>query len=292
MIKYLAAFQEHLRNGLESEKTVSTYTAHIKQFFEIVGKREPKDVKKTDVQKWRTYLRDHYQDTTINAKLAAVKRYFRFIGTEYNGISLRDNPILVEKSVTVAKKLPSVLDEDEVAEVMESISPKTSQDIRDKAILELLYATGLRISELVGLNVDSIVGGYVHVSYETAKRKKERIVPLTKTAQAALKRYLTEARPKFCSSDNPALFLSCKGKRIAVRTVQCMVKGRVEKGELPKFTPHTLRHSVATHLLDAGADLRSIQELLGHESLSTTQIYTNVSKRRLSQVINRYHPRA
>ncbi|MEW5867485.1 MAG: tyrosine-type recombinase/integrase, partial [Bacillota bacterium] len=144
----------------------------------------------------------------------------------------------------------------------------TAQDIRDKAILEMLYATGLRISELVGLNVDSIVGDYVHVSYETAKRKKERIVPLTRIAREALDKYLTEARPQFCSdTDNPALFVTHRGDRIAVRTVQCMVKGRVEKGELPKFTPHTLRHSVATHLLDAGADLRSIQELLGHESL-------------------------
>lgn len=92
MVKYLTKFQEHLRNALESERTVNTYTTHIKQFFEIVGKHEPRKVNKADVQKWRTYLREHYQDTTINAKLAAVKSYFKFVGTEYNGISLRDNP--------------------------------------------------------------------------------------------------------------------------------------------------------------------------------------------------------
>jgi integrase/recombinase XerC len=164
--------------------------------------------------------------------------------------------------------------------------------IRDLVVFELLYATGMRVSELVGLNLADIDSGRSLLRV-MGKGSKQRMVPFGEPAQHALTRWLTEARPLLpISSSEPALLLSAKGKRIGVRQVYALVAGLLAQTSSGEAGPHALRHSAATHLLDAGADLRAVQELLGHSSLSTTQIYTHVSVERLKAGYQNAHPRA
>jgi len=177
--------------------------------------------------------------------------------------------------------------------LLECPSGDTPLLLRDKAILETLYAAGLRVGELVSLNLDSIdlTTGFVRAY---GKGSKERIVPIGLKAQEALINYLERGRPSLASGgQSRALFLNCNGTRLSRRAVQIMVNKYIEKASIDKkISPHALRHSFATHLLDHGADLRAVQELLGHASVSTTQIYTHMTRKRLRAVYDKAHPRA
>jgi len=180
-----------------------------------------------------------------------------------------------------------------VARILKSPNPKKTQGIRDRAILELMYATGLRVSELTKLkNSDvNLDVGFVRCK---GKGSKERIVPLGKTAEHFLERYTSQARPKLLAKKvSIYLFLAQGGRPLSRQSIWKMIKKQVRKaGVRKKVSPHTLRHSFATHLLERGADLRSVQEMLGHSSITTTQIYTHVNETRLKKVHRQFHPRA
>jgi len=231
---------------------------------------------------------------SIGRKLSSLRTLYRFLVRE--GLA-PDNPARAVSSPRRPKRLPEVLPEEEVAVLVEA--PNAEQGalaLRDRAFLELLYASGLRVSELTGLDVGDLdlAQGLVRV---LGKRRKERIVPFGGPAAGALRRWLDEGRPALATrargADAEALFLNHRGGRLGPRSVARRISRWVLAAGLPRHVhPHVLRHSFATHLLGNGADLRGIQELLGHASLSTTQRYTHLDWKRLAEVYDRAHPRA
>lgn len=226
-------------------------------------------------------------------KLSAWRSFLRFLCRE--GV-LKEHPLRGVSSPRREKRLPRVLYQGEAGRLMEAPRASDPLRIRDRAVLEVLYASGIRISELVGLDIGDIDlhGGYIRVF---GKGSKERVVPLGEHAVKALKAYLRRGRPQLLKEHGGrlegALFLNKSGKRISARGIRGVVKSyAVKAGIAGRVSPHTLRHSFATHLLDGGADLRTVQDFLGHARLSTTQVYTHLSKERLKRVYNKTHPRA
>ncbi len=232
--------------------------------------------------------------TSLGRKLSAIRTLYRYLLRE--GLAAA-NPARSVSGPKRPKRLPEVLPEEEVAALVESPRLAAPLELRDRAFLELLYASGLRVSELTGLDRASIDLGERLVRV-LGKRRKERIVPLGTTAAEAVRRYLDEARPVLATGRDhatarEALFLNYRGGRLSPRSVARRLDRWVLASGLPRHVhPHVLRHCFATHLLGNGADLRGIQELLGHASLSTTQRYTHLDWKRLAAVYDAAHPRA
>jgi integrase/recombinase XerC len=230
----------------------------------------------------------------LGRKLSALRSFYRFLVRE--GLA-PSNPARAVASPKRPKKLPVVLPEEEVAALVEAPKLAAPLELRDRAFLELLYASGLRVAELVGLDVDELdlASGLVRV---LGKRSKERVVPFGSAARDALARWLDEGRPVLsagpdAASARGALFLNYRGGRLSTRSVARRLDRAVLASGLPRHVhPHVLRHCFATHLLGNGADLRAIQELLGHASLSTTQRYTHLDWKKLAEVYDRAHPRS
>ena len=293
----LALYLEHLEHERRlAAKTVATYGAAIGEF---IGFLEDKglagDAGRVDSLHVRAYLAGLYGrngPTTVAKKLAALRGLFAFLKARGH---VEANPAAAVSTPRTKRKLPRFVSVDEAARLTDTEWEDTPQGLRDRAIVEVLYGSGLRVSEVVGLNLDSIdlEQGTTRV---LGKGDKERIVPLGRMSLAALRSYLERRDQLAARGRRPherALFLGRGGARIAVRTVQRMVRRRgLEVATREPVHPHALRHSCATHLLDAGADLRVIQELLGHTSLSTTQRYTHVSIDGLMEVYDRAHPLA
>ena len=231
---------------------------------------------------------------SLGRKLSALRTFYRFLVRE--GLAPA-NPARAVASPKRPKKLPEVLPEEEVAALVETPKLAAPLELRDRAFLELLYASGLRVSELTGLDLGDLdlAQGLVRV---LGKRQKERVVPVGSAARAAVARWLDEGRPVLAAGpDGPrarrALFLNYRGGRLSQRSVARRLSRAVLASGLPRHVhPHVLRHCFATHLLGNGADLRAIQELLGHASLSTTQRYTHLDWKRLAEVYDKAHPRA
>ncbi len=226
---------------------------------------------------------------SLGRKLSALRTFHRFLVRE--GLS-PTNPARGVASPRRPKKLPEVLPEDEVAALVEAPRAPVPLELRDRAFLELLYASGLRVSELASLDLDDLdlEEGLVRV---LGKRRKERVVPVGSLARAALRRWIAEGRPALARGAGRALFLNHRGGRLSTRSVARRIDRAVlASGLARRVHPHVLRHCFATHLLGNGADLRAIQELLGHASLSTTQRYTHLDWKRLADVYDRAHPRA
>lgn len=228
--------------------------------------------------------------SSIARKLACLRAFFRYLVREGK---LRGNPAKLVKSPKLPKRLPSYLDVDEAFRLLEAADGQTPLDLRDRALLELLYASGIRVGELTALDLQDLdlESGLLRVR---GKGGRERIVPVGRKALKALRAYLAQRGALAArSSPAPALFLNGRGSRLSARSVGTIVLKYLGKSGLgPKITPHGLRHSYATHLLGAGADLRAIQELLGHRRLSTTQRYAHVSPEHLMEVYDKAHPRA
>ncbi|MEE8359723.1 MAG: site-specific tyrosine recombinase XerD, partial [Candidatus Omnitrophota bacterium] len=227
---------------------------------------------------------------SISRKLAAIKTFYKFLVNEKY---VKENVAAFLESPKLWKKLPNALNVSEVEKLIAAPDSRNWRGIRDKASLELLYATGMRVSELVGLSVNSVNMdvGFIRC---VGKGSKERIIPLGGKAKDALNKYLQRSRTKLAKKGDPdkSLFLTRLGKRISRQSLWKMVKVYARQSDIKKkITPHTLRHSFATHLLERGADLRIVQELLGHSDISTTQIYTHINKERLKSIHNKYHPR-
>lgn len=293
MKKYLEQFLRYQRvERNASAHTVVNYQRDILQFIQFLCDDEA-EVTAISRSKLRQYLahlqQGGYARSSIARKLSSLRSFFRFLVAE--GVC-SENPLQHLATPKQEKLLPGFLYQAECFGLLDA--PDDSElGKRDRAILELLYATGIRVSELVGLDLYDIDfgQGYVRVF---GKGAKERIVPVGRTACVAVTGYLTESRPRLAqASSGRALFLNRLGGRLTDRSVRRLVDKYVDMAAIQQHvSPHTLRHTFATHLLDNGADLRSVQELLGHASVSTTQIYTHVTKERLKAVYSQAHPRA
>ncbi len=291
MKELIARFENHLRVERNlSAHTCNAYVRDLEAFRlfleEEVGRRRVEDIDHLVLRRYLARLHKTHRKSSIGRKLAAIRTFFRYLLRE--GL-IDKNPGELIATPRQEKYLPKTLSVDESYALIETQQRGDLLSLRDRAIVEVLYSCGLRVSELTGLNVGSIdlEEGLARV---LGKGRKERIVPVGSQARNALARYLAErGDPAF---DAP-LFLNHRGGRLTPRSVQRHLKRQLlQAGILKDATPHALRHSFATHLLDGGADLRAIQELLGHSSLSTTQKYTQVSVDRLMEVYDKAHPRS
>ena len=248
-----------------------------------------------DVNTVRAYMarlnEKQYSKATIARKLATLRSFYKFLVKRGR---LGSNPVLLVRTPKQDKKLPHFLEFHQVKKLLETPPADTWLGARDRAIMETLYSTGIRVSELVALNMDDIdfLGEVVHVR---GKGKKERITPISSTALQVIQQYMEFRNRRAANSDNfdsKVLFVNKHGNRLSTRSVRRKMDKYLKMAGLdPSISPHTLRHSFATHMLNNGADLRSVQELLGHQSLSTTQIYTHLTTKRLKDVYDNAHPR-
>jgi integrase/recombinase XerC len=250
--------------------------------------------KKRDRTAAREYLlaleKKRYSRRSIARKLSSARSFFRFLARE----KLADqNPFENLLTPKLPKKLPNFLYPEELQSLLDAPEQKDARGLRDRAILEVLYGTGLRVTEIKRMNMNDVDFDEGEIKV-LGKGSKERIVLFGSHARTALERYLKEGRPGLVGGKkSPALFINRRGSRLTTRSVERMIVHYAKKAGLTKkVTPHTLRHSFATHLLSGGADLRMVQELLGHVSLSTTQVYTHITKERLKEVYDSAHPRS
>lgn len=295
-----------------SAHTLRNYRSDLEQFFDFVerpsDRAEPRPVKvervtRHVIQAFLSRLYHRHSKSSIARKLSALKSFFRFLVRE---AIIEQDPTQQVSSPKQDRPLPTYLPVDDMFRLLEAPDADTPRGLRDRALLEVLYSCGLRVSELTGLDwtdLDTDLG----VLRVKGKGQKERIVPIGRAALEALQRYRTKIptmlgtranaeSPQTAArrgSDDTPIFLNRRGGRLTARSVARLVGGYSRQcGLATKTSPHALRHTFATHLLDAGADLRAIQELLGHTSLSTTQKYTHVNLDRLAEVYDQAHPRA
>ena len=294
MDQVLSDYLQYLRVQRNlSENTLKAYERDLSAFLDFVTEFWQLDFREVDRHLIRDYLaalrRRGYKSSSATQQLAALRSFYQYL-TQFGHI--KSNPTLAVKVPKQEKRLPQVLSVGEAHVLLESIDPSTPLGLRDRAVFELLYAAGIRLSELTALDVDKVDLKFQYVRV-FGKGRKERIVPIGEYAVEALSAYLKDGRPQLAKPDETALFVNYRGERLSQRGVQYLLDKHIEKTAIAKnISPHSLRHSFATHLLDAGADLRVVQELLGHVSLSTTQVYTRISQSKLKSVYNKAHPRA
>lgn len=280
-----------------SHETVRNYASDLRQFQTFMTAESPSaqvfDLATARIESIRAYLhwldRKREKSTSMARKLASLRSFYRYLQRE-GMVGL--NPAEAIRTPKQPKLLPRVLSKDDAAALMEFPAGQTGSSLRDCALLETLYSTGARVSELVGINLDDLRGseGLVHLR---GKGRKERIVPIGEVALEAIHNYRASLKPSAISHQLSApIFLNLRGKRLTTRSVGRIVARYSSRLAGGSVSPHTLRHSFATHLLDEGADLRSIQEMLGHASLSTTQKYTHLATDQLLAVYDKAHPRA
>ncbi|HEY55072.1 MAG TPA: site-specific tyrosine recombinase XerD [Dehalococcoidia bacterium] len=301
MKEAIDSFLDYL--ALEKGFSENTIAAYRNDLHQLAGFVEEEAAKRGTIPPWAafdrqammTYMLDlkgrGYAATTVARKVAAIKSFFGFMVAD--GI-LKQNPTEGVSSTEVGKSLPKPISIEQVHRLLaEPAKLSTPEAKRDKAMLELLYATGMRVSELVSLNMADLdaEGGYVRCF---GKGHKERLIPVHERAVGAVKEYLDGVRPRLARhSEEKALFLNRRGERLTRQGLWQILKGYAKSAELgAEITPHTLRHSFATHMLSGGADLRSVQELLGHANISTTQVYTHLTTEDMRRAYQKSHPRA
>ncbi|MFH1858115.1 MAG: site-specific tyrosine recombinase XerD [Candidatus Omnitrophota bacterium] len=286
-------FLEHLsvERGL-ALNTLSSYHRDLEKYFQYLSKKgvSLEKVGREDIRSFMMVEKDKgLSATSISRGLATLRTFHRFLVRE--GF-LKDDPTSLLESPKLWQKLPDVLSIAEVDRLLSAPSGRNWMALRDRALLECLYAAGLRVSELASLKLEDV---HLDVGFLRClgKGNKERIVPLGKTAVLAVRRYLKRARPRLLrSKDKDCLFLSRLGRRLSRQSLWKIIRKSAHEARIQKrITPHTLRHSFATHLLERGADLRAVQEMLGHSDISTTQRYTHVDRGRLKAIHEKYHPR-
>jgi len=299
-------FIQHLRNERgHSENTQKTYLSILLRFVEWARQANVSDWKQIELRHLMDFLQHERtriplgisQDSprrlsgeTIYLEIAALRGFYRFAENErYLPINVAENLSLPRRW----KRLPKAISDDEIRQLLAAVAPETPSSLCDQAVLELAYASGLRISELVNLRLEQLQleSGFLTV---IGKGNKERVVPVGRKAIEALQRYLGNGRPALVMSRTPSnVFITSRGTAFSRITLWKRIKVRAGRSGVERnITPHMLRHSFATHLLEHGADLRIIQELLGHASINTTEIYTHVAGNRLRDVHRQFHPRA
>lgn len=288
----VAAFLQHLASERRlSPRTVAAYEADLRAFIEFCSERGIADAATVRVDQLRAFVAARHQrggnPRSLQRKLSAIRSFYRFLGRERGA---DHNPALAVRAPRSARRLPTNLDAERLSWLLDQ-RPNDALAVRDRAVLELFYSSGLRLAELVGLDVLDLdlQDGTVRV---TGKGNKTRVVPVGGSASAALQEWL-ELRQEWPGNPGTALFLSRRGRRLSARSVQLRVRQWARKASLGEpLHPHMLRHSFATHLLESSGDLRAVQELLGHADVSTTQIYTHLDFQHLARVYDAAHPRA
>ena len=299
---HLTKFFEHLtyeRNM--SPHTLRNYASDLGQFKDFLCGIEKRDdvpisnIDRLTIREWMASLHNDHKKTSVARKLASLRTFFQFLVRE--GV-VETNPAKLVATPKIDRKLPNHLSMEDAVRFIETPDLNTDLGRRDRAIIEFLYATGIRVGELVSIDLKDIDFREKLVRV-TGKRKKQRIVPFGEPSLQALMHYLAETRPVFLNNcppavrDPQAVFLNYQGTRLTTRSVGRLIDKYIKLcADIHNISPHSLRHSFATHLLDQGADLRDIQELLGHALLSTTQIYTQVSMEKMIEVYDRAHPKA
>jgi len=295
MNSHIQSFFDYLKieRGL-SKNTIQSYEDDLQaysSFLAAAGIQNILSANSEVLSKFMFYEKDRkLSAATIARRISCIKTLYKFFTRE--GF-IKENVTELIQSPKLWKRIPDVLNEEEVKRIIECPDLHKKQGIRDRAILETMYAAGLRVSETANLLVNNLnlEVGFIRVK---GKGSKERIVPVGNKAIHFLQRYLQEVRCLLLKKkESPFVFLNKSGARLSRQSIWKMITATVRQAGIRKqVTPHTLRHSFATHLLEGGADLRSVQEMLGHADISTTQIYTHVNKKKLVEVYQRYHPRA
>jgi tyrosine recombinase XerC len=292
--KELNSFLDYLRYEKNASRhTLGNYRRDLEQYAAYLSERKISFTAAGNVI-IRGFLATLYQKrlkkSTIARKLATIRSFYQY---SLQKSWVEENPAKVVSTPKQDKNVPSFLSEDEASAFLDIPAAANPLRLRDRAMLELMYATGVRVSELVGMNLDDIHTGERLIRVR-GKGKKERLVPFGKKAEEVLREYIQKRyRINKGKIDKDALFLNHRGQRLTVRSVQRKVNFYLQRTALKrKISPHSLRHSFASHLLSRGADLRVIQELLGHESLSTTQKYTHLDLKQLLEVYKKSHPRS
>ena len=294
MPDHIADYCRYLTEEKHAQKnTLNSYARDLNQFQTWLmanGITDLKKVKKETVNEYLQYMSGKGKSpATVTRSTASIRSFYNYMLREGR---VKTNPAKAVTSQKVERKYPEILTNREVELFLEQPKCVDEKGFRDHAMLELLYATGIRVSELIGLNVEDVnrTVGFIRCT----THGKERIIPLYTAAVKALREYMEKIRPRIIADENQqALFVNMSGERMSRQGFWKIIKYYQEKAEINKdITPHTLRHSFAVHLLENGADLRSIQEMLGHADISSTQIYTHVIQKQLKDVYNKAHPRA
>jgi integrase/recombinase XerD len=278
-----------------ARNTIVSYQRDLEQyrtFLQNIGVLDVQNITRSHIMRYLGQMReDGKSSKTMARNVASIRSFHQFLLREKRA---NEDPTLHIETPQLEKKLPKVLNLPEVEALLQAPDMSNEFGYRDKAMIEILYATGMRVSELVQLNISDahLTMGFIRC---IGKGNKERIIPIGSKAIEALEQYLQFARPKLVKPQHrtDALFLNHLGKRLTRQGFWKILKKLASVAGIQKeFSPHTLRHSFATHLLENGADLRAVQEMLGHADISTTQIYTHVTKTRLKDVYSKFHPRA
>ena len=293
MEKDIKNFLEFIKSDKKlSKNTLESYQRDILQYQEYLEEKkiDYKEVNNENVLGYLDYLKGlDKKASTISRHLASIRLFYQYL---LKNKIVKEDPTKGIQSPKIEKKAPSILSSQEVSLLLEQPNGEGLKSIRDKAMLEIAYATGMRVTEIISLNVSDID---IESSLVTCKNEnKQRIIPLGKLSLSALKEYMTIARPNMIKDDNEtALFVNVNGKRLTRQGFWKIIKFYKEQAHITKdITPHVLRHSFATHLLQNGADLKSIQTMLGHSDISSTQVYMQFQDDSLKNIYNKAHPRA
>ncbi len=294
MQEFIDTFLNYLsaERGL-SRNTIISYREDLRNYIDFLNRHSISTLSKTtknDIVDFMLHQKDKgLEANSVARRLAAIRMFYRFLVRER---ILKTDPSILIDSPKLWKKVPETLSLNEIEALLNQPNIRDKQGIRDRAILETLYATGMRVSEVVNLKKDNVNFdvGFLRC---IGKGNKERIIPLGKKAMHSITKYLRESRPVFLKKkESEFLFLSRFGKKISRQSLWKIIKRYAREARIKKpIRPHILRHSFATHLLERGADLRSVQEMLGHSNISTTQIYTHINKDRLKATHRMFHPR-
>lgn len=294
MEQQVVAFTEYLRKEKRaSENTVLSYTRDLRgfcRFMQESGVLDAAKVNRTNVMAYVYALQKQQKSgATVSRNIASIRSFYHFL---LKMGYAKENPAADLELPKVEKKIPEILPLEKVELLLEQPAGEEDKEIRDKAMMELLYATGIRVTELISLKVEDI---NIPLEYIRCGREaKSRIIPIGTQAKVALRRYLDGVRSNMVlRADEETLFVNCNGKPMTRQGFWKIIKSYAKKaGIAEEITPHTLRHSFAAHLIENGADLRSVQEMLGHSDISTTQIYTKLTNQKLKTVYAKTHPRA
>lgn len=292
MDSYVDKYMEYLRDVKHASiNTLTSYKRDLKklcQYISSIGISDVNDINSTDLNTYVIYMGEQgMSSATISRSVASIKSFFMFL---FRKNIVEDDCAEQLKAPKIEKKLPEILTIEEVNRLLEQPSKNTPKEIRDKAMLELLYATGMRVTELISIRLDDV---NLMMNYILCRcTSKERVIPIENAAKVALEQYIKNARESMCDNSE-YLFTNLKGQPMTRQGFWKLIKAYAKKAGIDKdITPHMIRHSFASHLVSNGADLKAVQEMLGHSDISTTQIYLKSRQNRIKEEYDRAHPRA
>lgn len=289
-ITQFVGYLENEKNA--SNSTIMSYQRDLKKLFQFLEKKGIASIEQVTSTSLNSYVlqmeKDGFSTSSVSRSIASMRCFFHYL---FKTKRMEEDPSEVLKAPHIDKKAPEILTPEEAVMLLEQPDLSTAKGIRDKAMLEVLYATGMRVSELISLRLSDVNLGMCYLKCQAGE--KERIIPFGKEAEKALRQYLEESRSKLMKGkDGEWLFTNCSGDSMSRQGFWKLIKFYASKAGITKdITPHTLRHSFGAHLVQNGADLRAVQEMMGHSDISTTQIYMDMNVRRVREIYAKAHPR-